>query len=562
MSVGAALANTLWLARNAPAAAAVARALGDVRGTQERWLRGRLARHAASDFGQAHDFAALRSAADFARRVPLADYDAFRPHVARIARGERDVLACAPVTHLAPTSGSTGARKLVPFTAGLQASFGAAVGAWIVDLACQRPALVGGPAYWSVSPLADAAPPPGDDEPAAAIPIGFADDAEYLGGASAWLVRQALAVPAGVAQVRDVEAFRALTLLALLRQPGLRLISVWHPSFLELLVGAAESHWPLLLESVAAGASPWDEALPSAVRHAWRQRPAPARAGQLRRVGPSAWERWWPHLQVVSCWGEQAAAGGWRALARRLPNVLVQPKGLLATEAVVTIPYAGSTVLALTSHYFEFLGEQGDLRQPHELERGRCYEVIVTNGAGLWRYRLGDVVECTGRLREAPTLRFVGRAGVVSDLRGEKLGEPFVAEALRALWPGDRPPAFAVLRALDDAQGARYELLVSAEGALPADDAAHTRGGGDDPAALPHRSPSTSPPCEHTLAERLDATLAANPHYALARRLGQLAPVSVTVVSGDRGQAVIRHARGRLGDAKPRVLWRAGDGDM
>ena len=29
----------------------------------------------------------------------------------------------------------------------------------------------------------------------------------------------------------------------------------------------------------------------------------------------------------------------------------------------------------------------------HELEAGQDYEVVVTNGSGLYRYRMGDVVQ-------------------------------------------------------------------------------------------------------------------------------------------------------------------------
>ena len=154
----------------------------------------------------------------------------------------------------------------------------------------------------------------------------------------------------------------------------------------------------------------------------------PARARELDQIGPGDWPRWWPHLQVVSCWGDQAAAPGFRRLAARLPLTVVQAKGLLATEAVVTIPYAGTHPLAVTSHYFEFLDESGGLHGADALERGAHYDVVVTNGGGLWRYRLGDVVECTGHVLATPALRFVGRRARQSDLRGEKLSEVFVAD--------------------------------------------------------------------------------------------------------------------------------------
>jgi hypothetical protein len=473
-------------------------------------------RHADSVFGRKHDLFAIRDAADFAQRVPLSTYEDVEPHVARIASGEQDVLARGPVTHLAPTSGSTGARKLVPFTPPLTAAFNAAVFPWLLDLVRQRPGIVGGPAYWSISPLANDV----ETDESSAVPIGFADDAEYLGASRAWLVRQAMAVPSSVRFVRDASAFWRLTLLALLRQTSLRLISIWHPSFMELLTSAAAPAWKDLIEGVRSGRNPWQDALPSGSAE-WVARPDAERAAELARIGPEDWPAWWPELQVLSCWGEQAAEPGWRTLVRRLTRVLVQSKGLLATECVVTIPLGDERPLAVTSHYFEFLTEAGDVRGAHQLEKGKHYEVVVTNGGGLWRYRLGDIVECAGHLHETPSLRFMARDRV-SDLRGEKLSEAFVAEVLRTLWTGIERPAVATLRPRVSNGVAGYELLVSDE----------PRSSGSD------------------LGARLDAALGANPHYALARRLGQLSTASVVRVSN----ASLPSPKGRIGDDKPRVL--------
>lgn len=529
MSAGAAVANTLWLTTGIGAARRFHRALGDPGATQTMWLQRQLQQHAASAFGQAHDFGALRTVADFVRRVPLSTYDDVAPAVERIRRGEGDVLSVGLVSHLAPTSGSSGARKLIPFSASLQAGFSDAVCAWMHDLARQRPALIAGPAYWSVSPLSDV-DTAGEDARQAVpdeMPIGFADDADYLGQGAAWLVRQALAAPSSLRHVRDSEAFWALTALALLRRRSLRLISIWHPSFLDLLIEAAARQWPLLLDAIASGECPWIDALPPGARAGWRVAPDPRRSRELRHIGSEGWSAWWPRLQVVSCWGEQGAEAGWRTLVRRLPHVLVQPKGLLATEGVVTIPLGSAHALAVTSHFFEFLDAHGEVRLAHQLERGVQYEVIITNGGGLWRYRLGDVVECTGHLQATPTLRFLGRAGRVSDLRGEKLSEPFVAETLRTIWGDAGPPNYAALRAWSDRSRAGYELLVSDEVVVASASAA---------------------------AQRLETALCANPHYALARRLGQLDDVRAVRVPRDTALADIEAHAGRMGDAKPRVL--------
>ena len=63
----------------------------------------------------------------------------------------------------------------------------------------------------------------------------------------------ALAVPNAVKHLRDLSVFRYVTLLFLLRQPRLRLISVWHPTFLSLLLEALPGGWESLLRDIAQG---------------------------------------------------------------------------------------------------------------------------------------------------------------------------------------------------------------------------------------------------------------------------------------------------------------------
>lgn len=526
MKLLASLANTLWLAGGRRASRRFAAALANPETTQDAVLRAQLAKAVGSHYGKEHDFGAIHTYADFAQRVPLATYQELAPYIERIRRGEANVLGSEKVTHLVPTSGSTGARKLIPFTRSLSRAFDAAVAPWMHDLVRARPGIRYGPAYWSVSPLAGE----GEEGPSA-VPIGFADDAEYLGRAIARLLGKVFAVPSSARLVREADAFWPLVLLALLRQRELRLISVWHPTFLELLVGAAEEHWSDLLAVIESGANPWIGALPAEARPAWKQGKQKDRAAELRRLGKNEWPRWWPRLEVVSSWGDQAAQGGWQRITARVPGVLVQPKGLLATEAVVTVPIGEQFPLAVTSHFFEFLDSEGEVRRAQELERGRHYEVVVSNGGGLWRYRLGDLVECCGHLAATPTLRFLGRAGNVSDLRGEKLAEPFVAEALRSLWQGRSIPSVATLRAWEEGKTAGYELLLSNE----------------------NRAESSE-----EIAAKLEQALRANPHYEIARRLGQLEPLRVVLVGFEEAEALFREAQSsgglRLGDIKPKVL--------
>src|SRR5690606_32943905 len=100
----------------------------------------------------------------------------------------------------------------------------------------------------------------------------------------------------------------------------------------------------------------------------------------------------WPNLKLVSCWTSAASARVARALAERLPQALVQGKGLLATEAPMTLPLlgVGGFVPMIDEVFFELEDERGGVRLLHEAVDGEAYGVVLTQRGGLVRYRIGD----------------------------------------------------------------------------------------------------------------------------------------------------------------------------
>ena len=534
--VSAGVANSLWFVSNVPAWARFGDALQHPAQTQLGLLQRQLYENRDSAYGKAHGFSNIGSYEEFAKRVPLSNYELLEPWINRIVNGEGCVLTGQPVSHLLPTSGSIGPRKLIPFTASLQKDFNQAIGPWIVDLYRQHPSLVLGSAYWCITPATGSAGilPASSSEQSArsgdpkSVPIGFDDDAAYLGGLRKSLVRGVMAVPRQLQHVTDMEDFKYLTLLCLLRRADLRLISIWHPSFLRLLLNALESDWECLLHDIETGGCRHENGLSAPVLQALNARPMPQRAAELSRTDPRKPETVWPDVRVISCWGDGNAEHEADSLQELFPRALIQRKGLLATEAFVTIPFAGCRPIAIRSHFFEFMDEQGRLHLAHELREGPVYEVIVTTSGGLWRYRIGDLVEATGLVGRTPSLRFLGRKGNVSDRRGEKLSEAFVAQALRsAFMDAPRLPAFAMLAPEEDASGWRYALYFEGE--------------------LPDR-----------FVHHLDMALRQNPHYALCRDLGQLQPLRfVPVRHGHEAYLQRQMAAGRkLGDIKASALSR------
>jgi hypothetical protein len=506
MRFGATVANAAWCASCLPAYFAFRQALDDPQRTQLRLLRRYVQRNAGTAFGQAHRFDAIDDLGAFRRAVPIADYDSLASWIDRIAAGEQGVLTADRVARLMPSSGSTRAAKLIPYTGELQREFNRAIGPWIVDLYRQMPDLMGGCAYWSVTPVAQR------EQKQSAVPIGFDDDSEYLGGLRQRLVRTIMAVPGDVRHIQHIDDFRFATLVHLLARRDLRLISVWHPSFLQLLLDGACERWDDLL----AAMKPF----------------APNRAAELRSVGADQWPAIWPRLRLISCWADANAAGPADALHKRLPQVTLQPKGLLATEAFISIPFSGKWPLSICSHFLEFEDDHGRIFLCDELRSGGEYGVIVTTAGGLWRYRLGDRVRCDGRLGRTPSIRFIGRNDLVVDHLGEKLNEGFVGQAIRRLLNEAGIQAdFAMLAPDRCASQSFYTLFVS------------TR---CDVAAL----------CSG-LTDSLDRALQGNPHYAYCRRLGQLGPPRLFRIRSDAYATYVAIAckpGSRLGDVKPLAL--------
>ncbi len=504
-------ATGLWTFGNQPRRRRFERALRDPGTVQRRLLKDYLRRNAGTVFGRRHDFAEIDSVAAWQRRVPLALYDDYQSLIERVRRGEPGLLTTEPVTRLVPSSGSTAARKLVPYTRGLLRELGAAIGPWIVDLHRRRPGLSRGRAYWSISPIEP------EDADASSIPIGFDDDSAYLGGFFQRLVDRTLAVPGKVRHLRDVEAFRYATLLHLLRARDLTLISVWHPSFLTLLLEPLTRRWDELLAEIAGRATPESPVTPS--------RPDRRRAAELERLGPESPAALWPRLEVISCWADGHAAGPAAELAESFPGVAIEPKGLIATEAFVSLPFAGARPAAVCSHFFEFLDDHNRPHLVDQLVDGGEYSVVVTTAGGLYRYRLQDRVKVDGHLGATPCLRFLAKEDRISDRAGEKLSEGHVAGVFDRLLP-----------ATD--LGVRFAMLAP-------DDGGYTL-------YLETRSPPTP-----GLATRLEAGLAENPHYRHCVELGQLAPVRLFRVTGDAHHVYLDHRRRsgqRLGDVKPAAL--------
>ena len=537
--------NTFWMASCATEARAFRRATRCVRQTQLQLLLGLLRDNQSTWYGREYGFGQIATSTEFQQRVPMTNGDQAREPIQRIADGETNVLTFEQVMLLEPTGGSTNAEKLIPYTNTLRKQFQRGLAVWIYDVMNCLPAARRGRAYWSISPIAETA-----RRSAGGIPIGFEDDREYLGAWQRWAVSKLLVVPPHVRHLRSSTNARYVTLLHLLSSRDLSLVSIWSPTYLNALLKNLSDWLEPICADLRAGRTRLPQPEQEPVDCELPLRRCVDRADELFRIFggsqsmPDKLAECWPQLALISCWADAASEMYVPPLKSLFPGVLLQPKGLLATEGIVSFPLMSMTgsVLAIRSHFFEFVDTaSGKIQLADELELNCRYRVVITTGGGLYRYDLGDEVEVVGYHHDCPRIRFLGRSNAISDLVGEKLNERHVRDSIRrACQELGIKPEFVLLAPTRNLP-ANYRLFLEC---------------GDQPGG------SMFP---RNLARRLEEQLRTNPHYRIAISSGQLSEVDVRLLESpgwERYQKVCVGRGQKIGDIKPAVLdmWNGWDG--
>lgn len=402
-------------------------------------------------YGEKYGFSDIKKLDDFQNKIPITTYEDYLPFIQKIKNGESNILTAEKVLLLEPSSGSTSAKKLIPYTKGLKREFSTAIAKWLWDLNKHFPKLKWGQMYFSITPQ-------NNDQDGI---VGFAGDDEYIGGLIGKWIANKFAVPNSVKNISDMDKFWEKTINYIKNAKNLRFISIWNPTFLSIMLEKAHMCAKDLF----------------------------------------------PDLEVISCWADGNSEIPAQKLKKAFPDVYIQPKGLLATEGIMTIPIEGVGKRLTNSHFFEFRAENGDILTKERLEKGKNYDIILTTSGGLYRYDIGDIVRYNGNL----CFDFVGKRSNISDFYGEKLNEEHVRgiikdNCFKILVPGEN------------------EYILYSENDVDIDE--------------------------------IESKLRGNFHYDYCRKLGQLEKLKLVIIKNGEQQYIENCLRFgmRLGDIKPTYL--------
>jgi hypothetical protein len=450
--------------------------------TQQRRLRSILQANAGTEYGREFGFGAVRSLQDYARVVPVVTYDDLSERIARMRRGERNVLTAEDPVMFARTSGTTGEPKYIPVTPKSRAADHVdPMRTWLYHAQQDHPGIFRGEVISLVSPAVE-----GHTE--SGIPYGSASGALYRSAPR--IAQKTYLVPYPVFEIEDYDA-KYYVLMRLGLVGHVTLLCTANPSSIVKLCEFTEEHAEDLIRDVRDGTVKAGLALSPEARAVVESkcRPQPDLARSLdamrsRRGGRLLPADFWPDLKLIGCW----KGGTVGSYLERFPERFdpdgrglgpVRDLGYVASEMRGSIPVTddgSSGVLTVHTNVYEFVetdqvdadpddASRWDFLGAHELEAPREYYVFVTTEGGLYRYDINDIVRVEDFHNEAPIVSFQRKGRGMTSITGEKVSVNQIIEAVTAA-AAETGVTIAHFRALADVRAARYVFEVEPTGPL------------------------------------------------------------------------------------------------
>ena len=372
-----------------------------------------LARNKDTELGVKYNFETIKNYSAFSNQVPLSDYHFYAPLVELTTRlAENNIFCNEPLAGYAFTSGTDGSAKRIPYTP-------RHLGAYVSFL---KYTLAGNDTFLLMG----------------SIPreLEYKDGA-YLDSISGAALRElkdeiwgasfarrhkdnTVTSPAPLLFPEEAIDPRYARLLFALLDPDItQIIAPFTWGVLDTLQ-YLEKNYESLVEDIEKGQLSSGPDLPAALKETLEGllKPDPGRAAELREIFAQGFEgilsRLWPKCRQIVAGGSGAFSIYTRKLRCYCGDVKLNNGIYAASEALIGQSLGNGSEeyrLLTDSAFFEFLepGAEAPV-QAEDTQAGRIYEVIVTNCAGLYRYRTGDIIRVIRFDNGAPVFTFEYRS--------------------------------------------------------------------------------------------------------------------------------------------------------
>jgi len=421
--------------------------------SSEKRLRAILRMGRDSEYGRKHGFSSVRSVEDYRKTVPLSTFDDYRDYVERtVKNGEQKLMTSRRIHFLATTSGTVRELKLIPQIVASYIPYFKCICIYLNDLV-RSLRRRGVSAFLAKGFLVtEIIMKPVSERVKGGV------GRMRTGGVSAYAADGMKAflplftpLPRAVFGSDEIGDMRYIKARYGLADRDLKYFGGVFMSALTDIMNYIEGNAELLIRDIETGGIDPSVQMSDGMRARLlrKLRPDPERAAELREIFSTRSEtplvsRLWPKMSYVVSVGSadfEPFTDKMRSLCADDVSfsyaMYAASEGLIGCAMRTEDP---SYLLLLDSGFFEFLpvdertGEGGG--SPllmHELEIGKHYEIIVTNLAGLYRYRLRDVVRVSGFEGETPYIEFAYRANHITDVCGVHLTGEYLSAAVTTL---------------------------------------------------------------------------------------------------------------------------------
>ncbi|SDB11861.1 GH3 auxin-responsive promoter family protein [Eubacterium oxidoreducens] len=392
-----------------------------------------------TEYGKKYGFADIKSIEDYKKKVPFSTYDDYYPYIKRmIENDEEDLITVYPIRHYALSSGSVGVPKHIPVSQktldsysiyAANMAFGVldefyktTTGKTFEDGMCLN--TLEAPPMWTENGVTKGAI-------SGTMLRPLADRLKYFMTSPSELI-----FPEGVMDLKYLKIRFALE-----ERNVMCMVSAFMTGLVDLMT-YMENNWESLCDDIEQGCISKEINISDELRDKFNSmlKPNKERAQELRAEFEKGFDtpivpRIWKNMRWVAAIG----TGGFAQYTQKMrqytgKNIPYSMANYAASESMMAVARrAGdeSFVLLPDGGFYEFIPMDSDDEETtltiDQLEKGKDYEIVVTNLSGFYRYKIKDVIRVTGFYNEAPMIQFIYRKNQMISIAGEKTNE----EALR-----------------------------------------------------------------------------------------------------------------------------------
>lgn len=406
--------------------------------TQERTLKRLMRINKNTEYGKKCNFEKVKSVEDYQNIVPFSTYSDYSDYIDRMVQGEKNLITASHIARFAESSGSVGKPKFIPQSVrqlwNCQCfSFSAPIGCAVKYFRSKGKRLPPQKGLLTIEITSHRLPCGKTVSCLSGIPLMYLKP----------IVPYISTSPKEVLFPKDASEMdmRYLKMRYGLENRNITYLSTIIITVLETMFRYLEENWEMFVDDIEKGKIDPRVELPDDLRATLekRMKPNPKRAAELRREFEKGFDtpiapRIWPKLGWAFGMGASSLSIYSKRLRRYTGDLPMHNLGYGASEALMAVPIELDTddcVMLPQNGFFEFIpvnsvnSWQGGAKPLtiSQLEPGQDYEVVVTNLSGLYRYRIEDVVRCTGYYYKSPKVKFMYRLNQVLNIAGEKTSQ-------------------------------------------------------------------------------------------------------------------------------------------